>query len=122
MELKRLEMKSDTRGSLVEAFKLSSNGQVFYIIVNPRESRGNHYHLRKTETFLVIYGSAVMRVKDRVTGHVITTEVNGTDPMSMKVVPNNTHMLTATAEGAIAIVWCNEQFNENDPDTYMEEI
>lgn len=122
MNLKPLEVKSDTRGSLVEAFKLPHDGQVFYVIANPNESRGNHYHLRKTETFLVIYGSAEMAVKDRETGNVIKAEVNGSTPMLMTVVPNHTHRITATSEGAIFMVWADEVYNEKDPDTYMEEI
>jgi len=122
MDLQPLDVKTDSRGSLVEAYKLPTDGQVFYVIAKPGQSRGNHYHLRKTETFLVIYGSAIMSVKDRETGNIMKVEVNGTKPMSIKVIPNHTHSITANSEGAIFLVWADEQFNESDPDTYMEEI
>lgn len=122
MRLDSLEIKSDVRGSLVEAYKLPADGQVFYVIANPSQTRGNHYHLRKTETFLVIYGSAEITVKNRDTGDVLSAKVNGSKPMTVKVVPNHTHQITASDEGAIFLVWADEQFNEGDPDTYMEEI
>ncbi len=122
MQLEHRTVKSDQRGSFVEAYHLPTDGQVSYVITNPKETRGNHYHLRKTETFLVIYGSATIQVKDRESGDVMTAEVGGAKPMSVKVVPNHTHSITATSEGAIFLVWCDEQFNEKDPDTYMEEV
>lgn len=122
MQLENLKVNSDARGSFVEAFKLPSDGQVSYIIANPGQTRGNHYHLRKTETFLVIYGSAEMAVRDRETGNVMHAIANGTRPLSIKIVPNHTHAVTATSEGAVILVWCDEQFNEKDPDTYPEEI
>lgn len=122
MNLEPLEVKSDSRGSLVEAYKMPNDGQVFYVIANPREVRGGHYHLRKTETFLVMYGSAEITVKNRETGDVLSAKVNGSKPMAVKVVPNHTHQVTASDEGAIFLVWADEQLNEGDPDTYPEEI
>lgn len=122
MDLKQLEVKKDSRGSLVEAFKLPNDGQVMYVVANPHETRGNHYHERKTETFLVIYGSATITVKDRITDDVMEVKVSGSKPMSVKVIPNHTHQITASDEGCIFLVWCDEQFNESDPDTFPEEI
>lgn len=122
MKLEKLEVKSDYRGSLVEAFKLPNDGQVFYVMAKPHESRGNHYHLRKTECFLVIWGSAEITVKDRLTGDVMNVETSGQKPLLVTVTPNNTHRLTASDEGAIFLVWADEQFNKDDPDTYPEEV
>lgn len=122
MQLEQLEAKSDHRGTLVEAFKLPNDGQVFYVIAKPNETRGNHYHLRKTETFVVVYGSAEIQVKDRDTGTVMKAELGGQNPMSVTIIPNNTHRITANDEGCIFLVWCNEQFNGEDPDTFPEEL
>jgi len=122
MHLDRLDIKSDNRGSLVEAFKFPSDGQLFYVIAKPNETRGNHYHTRKTETFLVVYGSAEMTAKNRETDDVIKVTLSGSRPMTVKVVPNHTHCITASSEGAIFLVWVDEQFNESDPDTFPEEI
>lgn len=122
MELDKLAVKSDDRGSLVEVFKMPNDGQIFYIMVKPGEMRGGHYHTRKTERFLVMYGSAVIEVKDRESGDVIKVTVTGQKPMTITVVPNHTHTLTATDEGAIILAWVDELFNKEDPDTYPEEI
>lgn len=122
MQLDKLETKSDRRGTLVEAFKLPTDGQIFYVIAKPNETRGNHYHLRKTEHFLVIWGSAVIQAKDRETDTVMKLEVGGQNPMRVTISPNNTHNITASDEGCIFLVWCDEQFNPEDADTYPEEI
>lgn len=122
MDLQQLEVKTDIRGSFVEAFKLPNDGQVSYVIANPHQSRGNHYHTRKTEHFLVIWGSAEFQVKDRKTGNVMKAEVGDLHPMSVTVLPNHTHTITASDTGCIFLVWCDEQFNEKDSDTYPEEI
>ena len=122
MNMEALEVKKDSRGSLVEAFKLPTDGQLSYLIINPNETRGNHYHQRKTESFLVIYGAATMRVRDRKTGNVINTEVSGYQPISITVSPDNTHSITATDEGAIVLLWCDEQYNKKDADTHPEEV
>lgn len=122
MDLKPLEVKSDRRGTLVEAFKLPNDGQIFYVVAKPNETRGNHYHERKTEHFLVLYGSAEMMVRDRETENVIKVTVGGEKPMVVTVTPNNTHSITALEDGCVFLVWCDEQFNEADADTYPEEI
>lgn len=122
MDLQPLEPKADERGTLVEAFKLPQDGQLFYVIIKPGESRGNHYHLRKTERFIVIYGSAEMQVKDRHTDIVMKVSVTGFQPLLITVAPNHTHSITASDEGAVCLVWVDEQFNQEDPDTYPEEI
>lgn len=122
MKLEPLEVKSDSRGSLAEAFKLPNDGQVSYILVKPNETRGNHYHTHKVEHFLVIWGSATITVKDRESGNVMKAEVNGVKPMSAEMAVNHTHNITATDEGCILLVWSNELYDEKDPDTYPEEI
>lgn len=122
MDLKNLEVKDDIRGSLVEAYKLPSDGQVFYVISNPGETRGNHYHLRKTESFVVIYGSATISVRNRETHDLMKVEVSGFKPMKVTISPNYTHNITAGEDGAIIIAWVDELYDENDPDTIAEEI
>ena len=122
MDLQQLEIKKDDRGSLVEAFKFPNDGQMFYVISKPNEVRGNHYHLRKTERFLVIWGSAEISSKNRETGDVMKVELNGYKPISVTIPPNHTHCLVASSEGAIIIAWVDEQYNKDDADTYGEEL
>lgn len=122
MDLKKLDIKSDNRGFLVEAFKFPTDGQLLYVITKPDEMRGGHYHLRKTERFLVIWGGATIVVKDRSTDDVMAVKVTGQKPLVVTIVPNHTHEIVANDEGAIFLVWVSEQFNPDDPDTYPEEI
>lgn len=122
MHLKPLETKNDRRGSLVEAFKFPNDGQLFYVIINPGEMRGNHYHQRKVERFLVIWGDGEIQVRDRTTENIMKVGVNGHNPMVVTIVPNHTHSITAGEEGCILLVWVDEIFNEADADTFMEEI
>lgn len=122
MNLERLKVIKDNRGSLIEAFHLPNDGRVFYVIANPNQTRGNHYHKVETEHFLVIYGSATMRVRDRVTDEVMKVEVSGYKPMVISVYPNHTHSITATDEGAIFLVWSDKLYDKNKADTYPEEV
>lgn len=122
MQLEQLETKSDGRGTLVEAFRFPNDGQLFYVVAKPNETRGNHFHEHKTEKFLVVYGSAVVSVKDRSSGNVMNVEVNGTAPIVVTIAPNNTHSITANPVGCIFIVWCDELYDASNPDTFPEEL
>lgn len=121
MDLKALKDFTDDRGMLVEAFS-HVGGQVHYIIINPNESRGNHYHTRKEEEFIVVAGSATITVKNRETSDVINVEANASRPLKAKIVPNYTHRITAGGDGAVVISWTSEVFDPEDTDTYPEEI
>lgn len=122
MDLQLLEPKEDSRGTLVEAYKFPNDGQLFYVKAFPGEMRGNHYHLRKTERFLVIDGAAEIISRDRDTGNVMKVVANGTRPLVVTIPPNNTHSITALDDGCLFLVWVDEQFNEKDADTFAEEI
>ena len=122
MKLTTLKVNKSMTGSFVEAFKLPNDGQVSYLIVNPHETRGNHYHGRKTEHFTVIYGSAILDSKDRITGDMMSAEVSGYKPLVATIPPNHTHRITATDEGCICLIWCDEQFDTKNADTFEEEI
>lgn len=121
MELEALEGKTDDRGMLVEAFT-HAGGQVHYIIINPDECRGNHYHTRKNEEFIVVAGSATITVKNRETGDIVNLESNASKPIKALVYPNYTHRIVAGSDGAVVISWNSEVFDPEDTDTYPEEI
>lgn len=121
MKLEKLDPKTDSRGTFVEAIKLPNDGQVSYLIINPGELRGNHYHLRKIEKFVVVYGTATIICKDLSTGTVMKAEVGDQNPMSIEIHPNNIHAITSK-HGCICMIWCSEQFNEEDPDTFAGEV
>lgn len=116
-----VEVKSDERGSLYEAFKLPNDGQVFFVIIKPNQTRGNHYHTHKTERFLVVYGSAEIVLRHRDDDELRYYLVSGDDPLVVTIAPNIVHNIT-TSEGCILAVWVDKPFDENDADTYAEEV
>ena len=122
MNLEKLVRHDSRGGSFTEMFKLPNDGQVSCLIIDKNETRGNHYHERKTEVFCVMYGSATIRVRDRKTGTVMNVELHGDNPMTVAIHPDNTHSITALSGGAVVAIWCDEQFNEEDPDTIAEEV
>ena len=120
MKSKRLEIYQDHRGSLYEAFELDE-GQVFIITIKPGKIRGNHYHLRKTEQFLVVFGDAEIACRDRETGEVTRYQVEAQDPQTITVTPGNTHNISSK-DGCMLVCWVSEKLDEADPDTYAEEV
>lgn len=122
MNLESLIVQSDRRGDFIEAFKLPTDGQVSYILIAPNEVRGNHYHKYKTECFVVVGGSATITVKDRDRGNIMSVRLSHQDPMAVTVVPNHTHNIIADNAGSLVLVWCDKQYDSDDPDTFMEEV
>ncbi len=120
---KKLEVKRDERGELVELLKVPGFGQVFYSTSKPGVVRGNHYHMRKIEKFCVIEGSAKIRLRNRETGKVKEFNVSGGAPEVIDMPSNWTHNIENTGDDEMKlVVWINEVFNLDDPDTFPEEV
>jgi len=115
-----LDIKQDDRGMLYEAFP-SDGGQIFVITINPGFTRGNHYHKRKVEKFIVVSGSATIACRNRGTGAYKSCRLLGERPEAVTVTPNITHSITSK-EGCVLICWVSEKLNSEDPDTYPEEV
>lgn len=122
MQQQPLITVNDERGSLVESFQFPRDGQVFYLRINPHQTRGNHYHKRKTEAFLVINGSAIIKVRNCMSGETEEVTLNGDSPTTVTIRPNRVHSITALEAGATVIVWSNTRYNAQSPDTYRETV
>lgn len=119
----KLEVKKDERGSLVEIFKIPDVGQVFYSTSLPGVVRGNHYHTRKREYFCVLEGNARIRMRDRDSGAIKEYNVSGDKPEVVEMIINWTHNIENTGETEMKLlVWANEIFDPEDPDTFPEEV
>jgi len=119
----KFEIKSDERGNLVEVFKFPGTGQIFYSTTNPGFTRGNHYHNRKIEKFCVIEGSALIRLRNRKTNEIKEYSVSGDRPEIVEMTLNWTHNIKNVGENEMKLlVWINEVFNPEDPDTFAEEV
>jgi UDP-2-acetamido-2,6-beta-L-arabino-hexul-4-ose reductase len=118
-----LTKRSDARGALFEAVKSLHGGQCFISTTRPGVTRGNHYHSRKLERFLVLQGNALIRLRRLLTPRVHEFSVSGTTPCYIDMPTFHTHDITNTgAEELVTLFWSHEIFDPGQPDTYAEKV
>ena len=114
---------SDDRGTFVEVLKTQDSGQFSFFTAYPGITRGGHYHHTKNEKFLVLQGKALFRFKNLISGtykEIVTSEQT---PEIVDTIPGWTHDITNIGESKlIVMLWANEIFNQEKPDTYSLEI
>ncbi|HYW75349.1 MAG TPA: NAD-dependent epimerase/dehydratase family protein [Gammaproteobacteria bacterium] len=120
---RHLELRSDERGSLFEAVKNRNGGQAFLSTTRPGITRGNHYHFRKVERFLVVKGEAVIRIRQVLGERVDEFHVSGDAPAYIDMPTLHTHSITNTGdEELLTLFWSHELFDPAGPDTYVEPV
>jgi UDP-2-acetamido-2,6-beta-L-arabino-hexul-4-ose reductase len=113
-----LPQYADPRGVFVEMLKTPDCGQFSYFTVFPGITRGGHYHHSKTEKFLVIKGKARFKFRHMQTGHVHELLTTGDKAEVVESVPGWTHDITNIGvEEMIVMLWANEVFDREKPDT-----
>lgn len=118
-----LNLRCDDRGSLFEAVKTRDGGQTFMSSTHPSITRGNHYHLRKVERFLVVAGEAEIRLRRLFDTRIETFRVCGSRPCYIDIPTFHTHSITNVGSGELmTLFWANEIFDPNDADTYTEAV
>jgi UDP-2-acetamido-2,6-beta-L-arabino-hexul-4-ose reductase len=86
-------------------------------------TRGNHYHTRKIERFIVIKGRAVIELRRIGTNKILHFELNGEQPSFVDMPVWYTHNITNIGDDElITLFWINEFFNPSDPDTYFDKV
>lgn len=119
----KLTIHKDERGELFEMFKIPNFGQVFYATSFPGVVRGNHYHTRKREVFCVVEGKGKISMRNRDSGEIKEYIVSGDQPEILEMPLNWTHNIENIGDQKMKlIVWTNEIFDPNDPDTYKEKV
>lgn len=119
----KLDLRTDARGSLFEGVKALQGGQTFLSTTHPGITRGNHYHLRKVERFLVVSGKAEIRVRKLFSDDVNTFHVNGAVPCYVDMPTFHTHSISNSGnDELLTLFWSNEIFDSADPDTYAEAV
>ena len=109
---------TDPRGSFTEMLKTPASGQISYFTAHPGVTRGGHYHHAKVEKFLVVHGSARFRFRHILTGAEHEVSTSSAAPMVVETIPGWTHDVTNIGDGElVAIVWANEVFDRERPDT-----
>lgn len=118
-----LEMHCDERGSFTEMFKTINNGQVSVNISKPGITKGNHWHHTKNEKFAVVSGKGVIRFRKPDSTDIIEYFVSG-DKIEVVDIPTGyTHNIENLGDtDMVTIMWCNECFNPDKPDTYYLEV
>lgn len=119
-----LKMNEDHRGSFTELLHTMSCGQVSVNISKPGITKGEHWHHSKWELFIVVKGHALIQERKIGSDEVIEFEVSGDHIQSVYMLPGYTHNiinLSATEE-LVTVMWANELFNPNLPDTFAERV
>ena len=118
-----LTLHSDARGSLFEVVKSGGGGQVFMSTTHPGITRGNHFHTRKIERFLVASGEAEIRLRKLFSNEVTCFQVRGDAPCYVDMPTFHTHHITNTGQSElVTLFWANEIFDPADPDTFPEQV
>lgn len=113
----------DPRGVFVEMLKTRDSGQFSFFTAHPGVTRGGHYHHSKTEKFLVIKGCARFRFRQILTGEFHEVYTSGDKPEIVETVPGWTHDITNMGgDEMIVMLWANEIFDHDRPDTYASPI
>lgn len=118
-----LKMNVDNRGSFTEFLKTPDRGQVSVNISKPGITKGNHWHHTKNEKFLVVSGKGVIRLKKYDTDNVIEYFVSG-DKLEVVDIPTGyTHNIENLGDAdMVTVMWANEPFDPDNPDTYYVEV
>jgi UDP-2-acetamido-2,6-beta-L-arabino-hexul-4-ose reductase len=118
-----LKMNVDDRGSFTEFIKTPDRGQVSVNISKPGITKGNHWHHTKNEKFLVVSGRGIIRFRKIGNSEIIEYPVSG-DMLEVVDIPTGyTHNICNTGEtDMVTIIWCNEIFDQEKPDTFFEPV
>lgn len=118
-----LNMNKDERGSFTEFLRSRQWGQISVNVAKPGIVKGNHWHHTKVEKFLVVKGMASIKLKHIITGEMTEYIVSGEKLEVVDIPVGYTHNITNIGnEDLITIMWANETFDKDKPDTYYEEV
>ncbi len=120
----RLEPRSDQRGTLVETVRAhDGQGQTFVSTTNPGFTRGEHYHLRKVERFVVLSGRARISLRRLFSDQVVSYDVSGDDPVALDMPTMWVHNITNTGTTELTtLFWTHDLFDPAATDTYPEPV
>lgn len=119
-----LKMNCDDRGSFTELLKTAKCGQFSVNISKPGITKGQHWHNTKWEFFIVVSGHALIQERKIGTDEVIEFDVNGDNIQAVHMLPGYTHNIInlSETENLVTVMWANEQFDKNHPDTFAEKV
>ena len=125
-----LKPNVDARGSFTEFLRTPERGQVSVNVSKPGITKGNHWHMSKWEKFLVVSGTASIKLRkvgEDAEGEPYPVDeyvVCGEDMRVVEMIPGYTHSITnlSDIDDLVTVMWANEPFDSENPDTYYEEV
>ena len=119
-----LKMNVDDRGSFTELVHTLNCGQVSINISKPGITKGQHWHNTKWEFFIVVSGHGLIQERKLGTDEIIEFEVSGDNIQCIHMLPGYTHNIInlSETENLVTVMYCNEIFDPNKPDTYFEPV
>lgn len=119
-----LKMNVDPRGSFTELVHTLNCGQVSINISKPGITKGEHWHNSKWEQFIVVSGHGLIQMRKEGTDEVLNYEVIGDKIQSVIMLPGYTHNIInlSETEDLVTVMYCNEVFNPERPDTYFDKV
>ena len=119
-----LKMNVDDRGSFTELVHTLNAGQVSINISKPGITKGQHWHNTKWEFFIVVAGHGLIQERKLGTDEVIEFEVSGDNIQCIHMLPGYTHNIInlSETENLVTVMYCNEIFNPEKPDTFFEKV
>ena len=119
-----LKMNVDARGSFTELLKTESCGQFSVNISKPGITKGEHWHHSKWEFFIVVSGHGLIQQRKIGSDEILNFEVSGDRIEAVQMLPGYTHNIInlSETENLVTVMWANEQFDPNHPDTFGEVV
>ena len=119
-----LKMNVDDRGSFTELVHTLNAGQVSINISKPGITKGQHWHNTKWEFFIVVAGHGLIQERKLGSDEVIEFEVSGDNIQCIHMLPGYTHNIInlSDTENLVTVMYCNEIFDPNRPDTFFEKV
>ena len=119
-----LKMNVDVRGSFTELLKTQSCGQFSVNITKPGVTKGQHWHHSKWEFFVVVAGHGLIRERRLDADEVLEFAVSGEKIEAVHMLPGYTHSITnlSKTDDLVTLMWANECFDPQHPDTFYEEV
>jgi len=119
-----LKMNVDDRGSFTELLKTANCGQFSVNISKPGITKGQHWHNSKWEFFIVVSGHGLIQERKVGSDEVLNFEVSGEKIEAIHMLPGYTHNIInlSETEDLVTVMWANESFEPNRPDTYFEPV
>ena len=119
-----LKMNCDARGSFTELLRSEKCGQVSVNISKPGITKGEHWHNTKWEFFIVVSGKGLIQQRRISSDEVLNFEVSGEKIEAVHMLPGYTHNIInlSDTEDLVTVMWANESFDPNKPDTYFEKV